>query len=123
MSTFILPTSVEIRKPIPTTGVPKNSATIAPISASVELILSALKMNGMAAGRALEELFERAPGRYDVTIFGAEPRVNYNRIQLSPVLAGEKRYEDILIHDEDWYARNGVHLVLGSFAHGGGQAA
>ena len=46
--------------------------------------------NGMAAGRALEELFERAPGAYDVTIFGAEPRVNYNRIMLSPVLSGRK---------------------------------
>ena len=64
--------------------------------------------NGMAAGRALEELFERAPARYDVTIFGAEPQVNYNRIMLSPVLAGEKAYDDIVIHDEAWYASNGV---------------
>src|SRR3712207_9139577 len=53
--------------------------------------------NGMAAGRALEELFERAPGAYEVTIFGAEPRVNYNRIMLSPVLSGEKAFEDIQI--------------------------
>ena len=44
--------------------------------------------NGMAAGRVLEELFSRAPDRYEVTIFGAEPRVNYDRIMLSPVLAG-----------------------------------
>ena len=46
--------------------------------------------NGMAAGRALEELFERAPGRYEVTIFGAEPRVNYNRIMLSPGAVGRE---------------------------------
>ncbi len=50
MSMFMRPTSVEMRKPMPTTGVPKNSATMAPISASVELIFSALKMNGPAAG-------------------------------------------------------------------------
>ncbi len=69
--------------------------------------------NGMAAGRTLEELFARAPGRYGVTVFGAEPRVNYNRIMLSPVLAGEKQYRDIVIHDEDWYAANGVRLERG----------
>jgi nitrite reductase (NADH) large subunit len=66
--------------------------------------------NGMAAGRVLDELFERAPGAFEVTIFGAEPRVNYNRIMLSPVLSGEKAYEDILIHDEAWYERNRITL-------------
>jgi nitrite reductase (NADH) large subunit len=69
--------------------------------------------NGMAAGRALEELFERAPGAYEVTIFGAEPRVNYNRIMLSPVLSGEKAYEDILIHDDAWYETHGITLHRG----------
>jgi nitrite reductase (NADH) large subunit len=69
--------------------------------------------NGMAAGRALEELIAYAPGRYDIEIFGAEPRVNYNRIMLSPVLAGEKRYEDILIHDDAWYAEHGITLNKG----------
>jgi nitrite reductase (NADH) large subunit len=66
--------------------------------------------NGMAAGRVLEELFARAPGRYEVTIFGAEPRVNYDRIMLSPVLAGEKAFEDIIVHDDAWYAQHGVTL-------------
>ncbi len=70
--------------------------------------------NGMAAGRAMEELFAKAPGRYDVTVFGAEPRVNYNRIMLSPVLSGEAAYDDILIHDEAWYERHGVTLHRGS---------
>ncbi|MEW5420319.1 nitrite reductase large subunit NirB [Amorphus sp. 3PC139-8] len=69
--------------------------------------------NGMAAGRLLEHLTETDRDRYDVTLFGAEPRVNYNRIMLSPVLAGDKRFEDILIHDEDWYDENGVTLVSG----------
>jgi nitrite reductase (NADH) large subunit len=69
--------------------------------------------NGMAAGRALEELFDRVPGAYEVTIFGAEPRVNYNRIMLSPVLSGEKAYEDILIHDDAWYETNGITLHRG----------
>ena len=69
--------------------------------------------NGMAAGRAMEELFTAAPGRYDVTVFGAEPRVNYNRIMLSPVLSGEASYETILIHDEAWYERHGVTLHRG----------
>ncbi len=69
--------------------------------------------NGMAAGRALEELFERAPEAYEVTIFGAEPRVNYNRIMLSPVLSGEKTYEDILIHNDAWYETYGITLHRG----------
>jgi nitrite reductase (NADH) large subunit len=69
--------------------------------------------NGMAAGRAVEELLAKAPDRYKVTIFGAEPRVNYNRIMLSPVLSGEKTYEDILIHDDAWYEKNDVTLHKG----------
>lgn len=70
--------------------------------------------NGMAPGRMLEELFEKAPGLYDVTIFNAEPRVNYDRIMLSPVLSGEKAYEDIVIHNDDWYAAHGVTLHKGA---------
>ncbi|NVD40458.1 NAD(P)/FAD-dependent oxidoreductase [Ensifer sp. HO-A22] len=70
--------------------------------------------NGMAPGRMLEELFEKAKGRYDVTIFNAEPRVNYDRIMLSPVLSGEKAYTDIVIHDDAWYATNGVTLHKGA---------
>ncbi len=69
--------------------------------------------NGMAAGRVLDELFARAPDRYEVTIFGAEPRVNYDRIMLSPVLAGEKKFDDIIVHNDDWYARHNVDLRKG----------
>ncbi|MGP8123253.1 MAG: nitrite reductase large subunit NirB [Xanthobacteraceae bacterium] len=69
--------------------------------------------NGMAAGRVLDELFARAPDRFDVTVFGAEPRVNYDRIMLSPVLSGEKQFDDIIIHDDAWYARHKVDLRRG----------
>lgn len=66
--------------------------------------------NGMAPGRMLEHLFELSPDAYNVTIFNAEPRVNYNRLMLSPVLSGEKAYADIITHDDDWYAQQGVTL-------------
>ena len=69
--------------------------------------------NGMAGCRAVEELIARDPNRYRVTIFGAEPRVNYNRIMLSPVLAGEKCFDDIVINDAGWYADNGIALIAG----------
>ncbi|MFN4276605.1 MAG: nitrite reductase large subunit NirB [Ferrovibrio sp.] len=70
--------------------------------------------NGMAPGRMLEKLFEAAPGRYAVTIFNAEPRVNYDRIMLSPVLSGEKTYEQIVIHGDGWYINHGITLHKGT---------
>ncbi|PZU11640.1 nitrite reductase large subunit NirB [Sphingomonas sp.] len=69
--------------------------------------------NGMAGCRAVEELLARDAGRYRVTIFGAEPHVNYNRIMLSPVLAGEKTFEEIVINGHGWYADNEIDLVTG----------
>ena len=69
--------------------------------------------NGMAGCRAIEELLARDAGRYRVTIFGAEPHVNYNRIMLSPVLAGEKTFDEIVINDRAWYADNAIELVAG----------
>ena len=69
--------------------------------------------NGMAPGRALDKLFEAAPDAFDVTIFNAEPRVNYDRIMLSPVLSGEKTYEQIVIHGDGWYVKHGVTLYKG----------
>jgi len=68
--------------------------------------------NGMAGCRAVEELLARDAGRYRVTIFGAEPHVNYNRIMLSPVLAGEKTFDEIVINGRAWYADNGIELVV-----------
>ena len=70
--------------------------------------------NGMAPGRMLEQLFELAPHKYAVTIFNAEPRVNYDRIMLSPVLSGEKTFTDIIIHDDEWYRAHGVTLHKGA---------
>jgi nitrite reductase (NADH) large subunit len=69
--------------------------------------------NGMAGCRAVEEILARDADRYDIVIFGAEPRVNYNRIMLSPVLAGDKTFDEIVINDEAWYADNGIELVSG----------
>jgi nitrite reductase (NADH) large subunit len=69
--------------------------------------------NGMAGCRAVEEILARDPRRFAITIFGAEPRVNYNRIMLSPVLAGEKQFDDIVINSQDWYDDNGITLVAG----------
>ena len=68
--------------------------------------------NGMAGCRAIEELLARDAGRYRVTIFGAEPHVNYNRIMLSPVLAGEKSFDEIVINDRAWYADNNIQLIV-----------
>jgi nitrite reductase (NADH) large subunit len=69
--------------------------------------------NGMAGMRTVEELLKLAPELYDITVFGAEPHGNYNRILLSPVLAGEKNIDDIMIHTRQWYLDNGVTLHAG----------
>ena len=69
--------------------------------------------NGMAGMRAVEELLELAPDAYDITVFGAEPHVNYNRILLSPVLAGEKRADEIVLNTLEWYAEHRVTLHSG----------
>jgi nitrite reductase (NADH) large subunit len=69
--------------------------------------------NGMAGVRTVEELLKLAPALYDITIFGEEPHGNYNRILLSPVLAGEKTFAEIMLNDEAWYADNGITLRKG----------
>ena len=69
--------------------------------------------NGMAGCRAVEEILARDADKYRITIFGAEPRVNYNRIMLSPLLAGEKSFDDIVINDQAWYDDNEITLVSG----------
>jgi nitrite reductase (NADH) large subunit len=70
--------------------------------------------NGMAGCRALEELLKLAPDTYDITVFGDEPHPNYNRIMLSPVLAGEMTADDIVLNDRAWYAEHGIALHTGS---------
>ena len=69
--------------------------------------------NGMAGMRTVEELLSAAPNKYNITVFGAEPYGNYNRIMLSSVLCGEKTIEDIVINDRQWYIDNGIKLYAG----------
>ncbi|HEU4844072.1 MAG TPA: FAD-dependent oxidoreductase [Burkholderiaceae bacterium] len=69
--------------------------------------------NGMAGMRTVEELQKLAPDLYDITVFGAEPHGNYNRILLSPVLAGEKSIDDIMLHTRQWYVDHGITLHAG----------
>lgn len=67
--------------------------------------------NGMAGMRAVEELLSRAPDRFDITVIGAEPHPNYNRILLSSVLAGDKTLDEIVINAPSWYAEHGIRLI------------
>ncbi|MDL5033524.1 nitrite reductase large subunit NirB [Pelomonas sp. APW6] len=69
--------------------------------------------NGMAGVRTLEELLKIAPDLYDITVFGAEPHPNYNRILLSPVLAGEQTLDEIVLNPLSWYEEQGITLHLG----------
>jgi nitrite reductase (NADH) large subunit len=69
--------------------------------------------NGMAGVRTLEELLKIEPDLYDITVFGAEPHPNYNRILLSPVLAGEQTLDEIVLNPLSWYEENHITLHLG----------
>ncbi|MCF6508286.1 NAD(P)/FAD-dependent oxidoreductase [Blastococcus sp. MG754426] len=70
--------------------------------------------NGMAGARFVEEVLERGGGdQFRITVFGDEPHGNYNRIMLSPVLAGEQHEDDIVLNSHDWYCDNGVDLRAG----------
>jgi nitrite reductase (NADH) large subunit len=69
--------------------------------------------NGMAGVRTIEELLKIAPDLYDITVFGAEPHPNYNRILLSPVLAGEQTVDEIILNPWSWYADHRITLHAG----------
>ncbi len=69
--------------------------------------------NGMAGMKAVEEIISASPDAFNITVFGAEPYGNYNRILLSPVLCGEKSIEDILINSFEWYEENNIRLFAG----------
>ena len=69
--------------------------------------------NGMAGIRVLEELLKMAPDLYDITVFGDEPQPNYNRILLSPVLAGEMAFGETILNSRDWYREQGITLHAG----------
>src|SRR5690606_12604891 len=69
--------------------------------------------NGMAAMRTVEELLQLGGDEYQITVFGAEPRGNYNRILLSPLLAGETGREEIMLNPLEWYREKGIALHAG----------
>lgn len=73
--------------------------------------------NGMAGMRTIEELLALTPDLYDITVFGNEPYGNYNRILLSPVLAGEKTIDEIMLNTIDWYKENNINLQYGADKH------
>jgi len=81
-----------------------------PIQKKSKLVLIG---NGMAGVRTIEEVLKVSPDHFDITIFGSEPHGNYNRIMLSPVLAGDKTIDEILLNDDDWYADNNITLHKG----------
>ena len=68
--------------------------------------------NGMAGVAFVEQLLKHGRS-FDITIVGEETHVNYNRILLSSVLAGEKDFDDIVLNDIEWYQRHGIHTRLG----------
>jgi nitrite reductase (NADH) large subunit len=69
---------------------------------------------GMAAGRAVEEIVAREPGRFAITMFGAEPHPIYNRILLSEVLAGAKNPEGVFLYSTGWFENNAIQLISGA---------
>ncbi len=72
--------------------------------------------NGMAGVRTVEELLKISPDQYRITVIGEEPHPNYNRIMLSPLLAGEKSFDEIVINTPEWYQKNGIELITGTAA-------
>jgi len=67
----------------------------------------------MAGARLIEEVLARDADAFHITLIGAEPRASYDRIQLSPVLAGDKSFEDIVTHSVEWFEGNGVEIAFG----------
>src|SRR5207248_2723454 len=89
--------------------------TDAAVSIGASMKRSKLVMvgNGMAGVRNIEELLKVAPDLYDISVFGAEPHPNYNRILLSPVLAGEQTLDEIVLNSWEWYEENKIRLHAG----------
>src|SRR6202795_333568 len=72
--------------------------------------------NGMAAARLVDELAKAALGRYAIAVIGDEPRLAYNRVLLSSVLAGETASHDIELKSAEWWRDRGVTLKYGCVA-------
>src|SRR5437667_12914012 len=75
-----------------------------------------LVRNGMAVARLDGELAKVALGRYAIAVIGDEPRLAYNRVLLSSVLAGETTSQDIELRPASWWRDRGVTLKNGSTA-------
>ncbi|PWB95006.1 NAD(P)/FAD-dependent oxidoreductase [Methylosinus sporium] len=73
--------------------------------------------NGMAAARLVDELSKRALGRYAIAVIGEEPRLAYNRVLLSSVLAGDADMAEIELRPASWWRDRGVTLLYGAKAH------
>ena len=69
--------------------------------------------NGMSGLRTIEDLLELTKDKYDITVYGEEPYVNYNRIMLSYILSQEKTFEDTIINHQSWYDENNITLNKG----------
>jgi len=69
--------------------------------------------NGMAGARVVEEILQRAPGRFEIVMFGAEPYGNYNRILLSNVLNKSQDATEIFMNPMKWYSDNDITLHAG----------
>lgn len=68
---------------------------------------------GMAGGRVVEEIIKRDPNKFEISIIGGEPFSPYDRIQLSPLLSGDKDFGDIITHRYDWFEENHVQTHFG----------
>jgi nitrite reductase (NADH) large subunit len=69
--------------------------------------------NGMAGIRCIEEILKLDPTGFEITIFGSEPHVNYNRILLSSILQGSTSFKDIELHGHEWYEQHHIDLFTG----------
>ena len=91
----------------------KNAAAEVNSGVEVQLVKKLVVVgNGMAGVACVEQILRHSP-KFEITIFGDETHVNYNRILLSSVLAGEKASDDIVLNGLDWYQQNGIDLRLG----------
>ena len=69
--------------------------------------------SGMSAMKVVDEVLKIDPLMYQITIIGAERELPYNRIMLSPVLAGEKEFDEIKTHDEGYFSQNNITFKPG----------
>ena len=68
----------------------------------------------MAGMKTVETIISANDNLFEISVYGAEPYGNYNRIMLSPVLCGEKSIDDIMIHDLHWYEQHNIRLFTGT---------